>query len=477
MEKKLHETNAAQTADQERTFKHLLREYEAAVAAGTDTTAKADREAAALLALAQAVALSVVAKCIDPQRKAATTRETVSNSGQNPALREIRRGIMADLALLDNTTAAHNAATAFRYNAEGDYVREVVDPAAEKAAAALMEETLSEGIDLVNTAAMAILKEMQKPVLDPEEWADMPHIKTRYDAHMWASKTDKYYAEMNPLFMETPYTVRRLSRKVLIRAEDSAKWERVETSPISEVYRAVRREVQNSKAMQTDPRNGYSYIEDTAADPDSTATETIYRRLHKWADLGGYTMTGHFDPHGNASRGGQYTTSAAAVADYDSALHTLNLTTAQATFIRLRMAGYGGEAIATYMGVSSGRVYNIAKAIRTKCEKTGFVPHAALAASIDKEGRIASREEVRSVMELLATADSLEADGLPTADNARFVAWDEAEKLNVSAAEVEEEKLRVAFEVGCLYRNGKEEEAFALAEKYGISSKICARYM
>lgn len=327
----------AAPADQEHTFADLLRAYEHDTATGADTTAS-------LLALAQAVALSVVAKCIDPQRKAATTRDTVSNSGQNPALREVRRGIMADFALLDNTTAAHNAATAFRYNAAGDYVREVVDPAAEKAAAALMEETLSEGIDLVNAAAVAILEQTA--------------------AHMTAA----------PGWLEATYTTRRLSRKVLIRAEDSAKWEEVETSPISEVYRAVRREVQNSKAMQTDPRNGYSYIEDTAADPDSTATETIYRRLHKWADLGGYTMTGHFDPHGNASRGGQYTTTAAAVADYDSVLRALNLTTAQATFIRLRMAGYGSDAIATYMGVSSGRVYNIAKAIRAKCEKIGFTP-------------------------------------------------------------------------------------------------------
>lgn len=452
MEKKNNQTTAAQAttaanadqantaAAQQTTFEHLLRAYEHAASIGADTTA-------ALLALAQAVALSVVAKCIDPQRKAAAERQTVSNGGQNPALREVRRGIMADLALLENTTAAHNAATAFRYNAEGEYIREVVDKAAEHAAAALMEETLSEGIDLVNAAVVAILEQTA--------------------AHMTAA----------PGWMEATYTARRLSRKVLIRAEDSAKWEEVETSPISEVYRAVRREVQNSKAMQTDPRNGYSYIEDTAADPDSTATETIYRRLHKWADLGGYTMTGHYDEHGNASRGGQYTTSAASVADYDSIIRALNLTAAQATFIRLRMAGYGTDAIATYMGVSSGRVYNIAKAVRVKCEKTGFTPAAALAAAIDKEGRIASREEVRYVMELLATADSMEADGLPTADNARFIAWEEAEKLNVSAAEVEEEKLRVAFEVGCLYRNGKEEEAFALAEKYGVSSKICARYM
>lgn len=335
----LHQVNATTTeqAEEQTRFTALIREYEQTAATGADN-------AAALLDLAQAVALSVVAKCIDPQKKAAVERQTVSNGGHNPALIDIRRGIMADRANLDNLTAAHNAAYALRFNADGECITEVVDQAAEKAAAELQESTLSDGLDLVNVAVVAILEQTEAHATAAAGW------------------------------MEKPYTARRLSRRVLIRADDSAKWEEVQTTPISEVYRAVRREVQNSRAMQTDPRNGYSYIEDIAADPDSTATETIYRRLHKWADLGGYTMTGHYDEHGNASRGGQYTTTAAAVADYDSVLKALNLSTRQAAVLRLRMAGYGYQSIATYMGIDDANVCRTMRQIRAKCEKIGFTP-------------------------------------------------------------------------------------------------------
>lgn len=342
--KKTMYTAAAQTADQAHTdtaaadrFAAMLRAYETAAATGADT-------AAPLYTLAAACALSVLRKCIDPQRQTATQRQTISNSGLSPALSAVRRDIVADLAYLEKLTAAHNAAYVLRYNADGDMVQEVADKAAEKAAAALQGETLGDGLDLVNAAAVAIL----------EQTAD----------HMTAA----------PGWMETPYTLRRIRRRVLVRADDTAAWEEVETTPIREVYRAIRREVQNSRAMQTDPRNGYSYIEDTAADPDSNATETIYRRLHKWADLGGYTMTGHYDEHGNASRGGQYTTTAAAFTDYSATLAALNLTERQATIIRLRMSGCGYQAIATHLGIREDNVRLTLRRLREKCEKVGFTP-------------------------------------------------------------------------------------------------------
>lgn len=342
--KKTMYTAAAQTADQAHTdtaaadrFAAMLRAYETAAATGADT-------AAPLCTLAAACALSVLRKCIDPQRQTATQRQTISNSGLSPALSAVRRDIVADMAYLEKLTAAHNAAYALRYNAAGDMVQEVVDKAAEKAAAALQGETLGDGLDLVNAAAVAILEQTA--------------------AHMTAA----------PGWMETPYTLRRIRRRVLVRADDTAAWEEVETTPIREVYRAIRREIQNSRAMQTDPRNGYSYIEDTAADPDSNATETIYRRLHKWADLGGYTMTGHYDEHGNASRGGQYTTTAAAFADYSATLAALNLTERQATIVRMRMSGCGYQAIATHLGIREDNVRLTLRRLREKCEKVGFTP-------------------------------------------------------------------------------------------------------
>lgn len=239
---------------------------------------------------------------------------------------------MADLALLDSLTAAHNAATAFQHNAAGDYVRVVVDKAAEKAATALQGETLSDGLDLVNAAVVAILEQTAE------------------------------HATAAPGWMEQPYTLRRLCRRVIIKADDSAKWESVEASPIQEVYRAVRREVQNSRVMQTDPRNGYLYIEEMTADPDSDQMETIYRRLHKWADLGGYTHTG------------DYTADAQTAADYNAVVAALNLTERQATIIRLRMSGYGIRAIATYLGVNPRAIYNGLARVQKKCEALGFTP-------------------------------------------------------------------------------------------------------
>lgn len=329
---KKQDTNATAAA-----FTQLLRAYEHAHATGADT-------AAPLYALATACTLSVLKKCIDPQRKNAAERETVSNNGISPALTAVRRGIMADIALLEKLTAAHNAAYALQYNAAGDLVQVVVDKAAEKAAAALQSETISDGLDLVNAAVIAILEETA--------------------AHATAA----------PGWMETEYTARRLCRRVLIKADDTAKWEEETTSPIREVYRAIRREVQNSRAMQTDPRNGYSYIEDTAADPDSTATETIYRRLHKWADLGGFTNSGHYDPHGNAARSTIYTADAQTAADYNTIVSALNLTERQAVIVRLRMSGYGYKAIATYLGISISSVKTILRRLQEKCETVGFTP-------------------------------------------------------------------------------------------------------
>lgn len=336
MEKTMHTTAAAMatttahTADKAHTaapadrFTALMRAYETAHASGADTTAP-------LYALATAAALSVVRKCIDPQRQTATTRETVSNSGLSTALTAVRRDIVADLAYLEKLTAAHNAAYVLQFNADGDIVQEVADKAAEKAAAALQGDSLGDGLDLVNAAVVAILEQTE--------------------AHASGAG-----------WMETTYTMRRLSRKVVIRSEQSAKWESVETSPIREVYRAIRREVQNSRAMQTDPRNGYLYIEDVTADPESDKTETIYRRLQKWADLGGYTHTG------------EYTADEQTAADYEYILSALNLTDRQAQIVRLRMSGYGYMAIGTYLGVTQNAVYNALKKVRDKCEKIGFTP-------------------------------------------------------------------------------------------------------
>ena len=314
-------TKTAQTTTARPDFTAVKRAYETALATGKDSTNE-------LTALATAVAYSVLNKCIDPQRKTAPQRDTVTATGYNPALVSLKRGIAADLATLDNLRTAANKATRTAYNADGDMATETADKDAEKAVAALIGETLSDGIDLVQTAALAILEQAADHAVDGGEWLDTPH------------------------------TVRRLSRRIYIRTEDSAAYRDDETTPIQEVYRAVRQAVQNSRAVQTDPRNGYSYIEDLTAD----GLETIYYRLHKYADLGGYDCNGN------------YTTDRQSVADYETLVARLDLTDRQAQILRLRMQGHGNKAIASYLGVTYQAVQNTLAKVQRKAQSIGLTP-------------------------------------------------------------------------------------------------------
>lgn len=325
-------------------FKDLLRQEEAAHMYGQTVDVKGVTidESAALVSLSKAVAYSVLAKTIDPQRKAAAERETVSNSGMNTALVSIRRGIAADFDTLDKIAAA-NRAFAIKYNTDGDPESVCID--SDAAAADFDGLTLSDGIDLVQEAAAAVLEETAKA-------------------------KDRAREENRPLsfgYLEAPYTVRRLKRKTLVRATDSAAWETVETTPIQEVYRAVRRAIANSRAVQTDPRNGYSYIEELTADPESGALETLYIRLGKYADLGGYAV----DANGAQTH---YTTDRQSLIDYENTLAALNLSDRQAAIVTLRMRGYGYRAIATYLGVTPQAVNNAMLKVQAKAEKIGFTP-------------------------------------------------------------------------------------------------------
>ena len=336
-------TILAQDTEEVKLFERLMRNWEKAYTAYLTTGADPSTE---LYALATACANSVLKKCLDPQRKTAPEKaktatdwkKAVSNSGINPALKAVKAGIAVDMGTPDRPGTLESLQTAsaraykLTYNKNGDLVTEVADPDAARAVDALITDALTDGMDMVQTASLAIW-----------ELSAQHHAK-------------------RPGWLEKEYTERKLSAKVLIQAEDSAKWEDVNTTPIQEVYRAIRREVQNSRAMQTDPRNGYSYIEETTADPDSTKEETIYRRLQKWADLGGYTHDG------------QYTADLQTLMDYNDVVEKLNLTDRQATIISLRMRGYGYQAIATYLGVKKTTITRTMDRLKDKCTSFGFTP-------------------------------------------------------------------------------------------------------
>ena len=334
MNEKKNNTNAAPVKD----FEQVKRDFETALDSGKDY-------GPALLDLSTIFAYSVVNKCIDPQRKTAADRDSVSDNGQNPAMVALKRGIAFDRRTLDNTAAAANAATRATLNKDGDAVTETVDADAEKALAALLDETLSDGIDLVQTAALALL----------EQAADHAN---------------------GPGWLDRPYTVRRLSRRVYIKETDSAVYRDDETTPAQEVYRAVRRAVQESRAVQTDPRNGYTYIEDVTVD----GLDVIFYRLQKYADLGRYAHNGQDgdrlpgSPAGFTGGGSHYTADRQTVADYNAILAKLNLTDRQAEVLRLRMQGKGYKAIATYLGVTQRAIAKTVEQVQKKAVAIGLTP-------------------------------------------------------------------------------------------------------
>lgn len=332
----MENTNTTNTS--KRDFEQVKRDFEQAYAAGGDYSA-------ALLELSTAIAYSVVRKCLDPQAKTAPDRETVSDNAQSPAMLQLRRGIAFDRRTLDNTAAAADRATRITFTADGDAVTEVADKTAAAALAALVGETLSDGIDLVQEAAAALL----------EQAAD--------------------HAD-GPGWIDRPFTVRRLARKVYIRETDSAEYRDDETTPAQEVYRAVRRAVRNSAAVQTDPRNGYTYLDELTAD----GLDTIYRRLGKYADLGGYARNDNDpdrlpgSPAGLSGGCSHYTADRQTVTEYNELVAQLKLSDRQADVLRLRMRGYGQRAIATYLGVTPQAVQNTLAKVQRKAVAIGLTP-------------------------------------------------------------------------------------------------------
>lgn len=333
-----NKTNATNSTTARKDFETVKRDFETAYASGLDY-------GPALMDLSTVFAYSVVNKCIDPQRKTAADLDSISDNGLNPAMVALKRGIAADRHNLDNIAAAAAIATRNAYNGEGDVTLETADADAAAAVVELIGDTLSDGIDLVQTAAAAIL----------EQAAD----------HAAA-----------PGWLDTPYTVRRLSRKVYIRETDSAAYREEQTTPAQEVYRAVRRAVQESRAVQTDPRNGYTYIEDITAD----GLDTIYYRLQKYADLGGYARNGQYtdtlpgSPAGYGQGADHYTADRQTVTEYNDILDRLNLTDRQAQVLRLRMQGKGYKAIATYLGVTQRAIAKTMEQVQKKALAIGLTP-------------------------------------------------------------------------------------------------------
>lgn len=330
-------TQKTPTATPTATFPELIKRFNSLA---TDPDSDPTAYEKTLTDIATAVVYCVVKKCIDPTRRG--DPEKVSDSGYSPAMVKIRRDITADRYTTDNINRLIDDITYhIEYDRNGDPVSVCDTPDSEAALSDLIHNTtIGDGYDLVQDCIVALLSEVAKQKdRDPDD----------------------------PTDLERPYTVNRLKRKVYIKKADSVGgYETVTTTPIQEVFKAVRRCIEKSRAVQTDPRNGYCYIEDLTMSPDGDP-DTIYYRLPKYADLGGYVT----DFNGSTTL---YTTPTATVERVERIIEKLNLTARQATILQLRLKGHGYKAIATYLGITADSVKSQVKEMRRKAEKIGLTP-------------------------------------------------------------------------------------------------------
>lgn len=308
------------------TFADILREYEKQAARPTSTTAYEK----ALTNLATAVAYSVLKKCI--------------NVSQDKTLMQARQSIARDLASLDRIQYVAQRAYRKEYTADGDKRTVVADKDLDKALTDLCKSSFGDGLDLVNTAVVAILSETEK-----------------------ARQTA---GGLTVGFMERPYQVRRLNRKVWIKAADSVNgWQTVDTTAIQETYKAVRRYIDSNRAIKN-ASYCYTYLDENATDTKSGVSETIYRRFGKYADIGGTAR----DYNGKETF---YTADETTARDIDTLVEKMNLTAKQAKILALRQSGCGYKAIATYLGVTQRAVAKTVQAIQVKAAAIGLTPDTA----------------------------------------------------------------------------------------------------
>lgn len=316
----------AQT-DTKQSFEDRVKEFNAVA-----TTAPNSSDfTTALYALATAVAYSVVKKCLDPQRKSGQP----SNSGFNSLLFAVYKSIGTDYhTAIDFNTAVSGIDYKTVYDKHDNTKRVCITPDFDAVITKhVYSKTYNDGMDLIHVAITAILSEMERQ-----------------------------YKNGQTVDLERVYTKREISKRVKIKLSDSCAYKEIETTPIQEIFRAVRRAVQKSRAIQSDQKNGYTYIEDLTINDDG---ETTYYRLPKYADLGGYVK----DFNGQDT---SYTADLQTVTDTDTIIDSMKLTAKQLKVLELSLRGYGIKAIASYLGVSHQAVAKTKKQVQVKAEKIGL---------------------------------------------------------------------------------------------------------
>ena len=316
----------------EKTYEQLKRDFE------LERQTNGRQGGEALQELARAIALSVLAKVIDPRRKTGD-KPNGNGSGQSRPLLAARDDVRK--GLLERTRRQALVASKATQTDDGDGVT-VYDKKQDKALSDLLTQACGDGVDLVQEAACLLL-----------------------EAEAEAEK--RLGAPLPVGWLEMPYTIKKLSKRVVIK-DAAAAWKEADTTPIEEVYKGVRGLIGQSGGVTIDPRCKFIYVDDLATD-ESGAEDVIYRRYGKMSDIGGYVV----DYNGKQT---VYTAGAATAAELAGLVEKLNLGGRQAEYLKRRLQGYGYKAIGTAYNVSQQAVANSMKLVQKKAEKLDFTPAA-----------------------------------------------------------------------------------------------------
>lgn len=284
----------------------------------------------ALDSLSQMIVYSVLNKTIDPQRKKQDTQH-VSNSGYNSQVVALKNSLYHDISILDNIETSQNNSEKNIINSKGDEKKVISDRTMHDGFTKILDENITDAYDLIQVAKLEILEQCNSSLVDDTQSG----------------------------FMEIPYSYMTLSKKVVIKKDDSKAQKEIVTTPIQQVYRKVSQYIRDNKSLQINPHNMYTYVELSTDNVDS-ASDRQYRRLEKFSDIGGYTTSDIF----NCTP--LYTADNFTIDDIETLIEKLELTARQAQILSLRLKGHGDDAIASYLGISRQGVQNNKKAIQKK---------------------------------------------------------------------------------------------------------------
>ena len=281
----------------------------------------------AIYELGKAVAFSIVSKLVDPQKTTAPKRETVSDSGQNPMMLQLRKELVMDTKLVEALTVALNGEYNEEYSKNGDISVEYNEDD-DRIINERQADVFGDGLDLVHESIVAILEQFKKG-----------EDRDRFD-------------------FDEVISIEKPTKRVRISADDIIVNKTVESKPIVEAYRSVRRYVQNNGSVKISPNSKYTYIEDEKYENES-GMEAIYRRSRKYADVGGMTCNN------------LYTATESDFSESDeleSIIDGLNLTARQMEVLELRLRGYGVRAVADKLKVRVSAVQKTLAQIGKKWE-------------------------------------------------------------------------------------------------------------